>query len=101
MRSEWAARRPGRRLGSGAACSVSRCSVDDYSAEALAGQRSGLAQRTGARPDEGDSCNGDGSDESCTIDGVEPGTWTVVVLNYMTSGSAPDVIDVVLAVTVE
>lgn len=49
----------------------------------------------------GDSCNGDGSDESCTIDGVEPGTWTVVVLNYMTSGSAPDVIDVVSAVTVE
>ena len=45
--------------------------------------------------------NGDGSDESCTIDGVEPGTWTVVVLNHTASGSAPDVIDVVLAVTVE
>lgn len=90
-----------RRSGSGAACSVSRCSVDDYSAEALAGQRSGLAQRTGARPHEEDSCNGYGRDESCTIDGVEPDTWTVVVLNFEASGFAPDVIDVVSAVTVE
>jgi hypothetical protein len=44
---------------------------------------------------------GDGSEESCTIDGPTPGPWTIIVFNLEASDSPPDLIDVTFTLATE